>query len=139
MGCYSSIVVDAPVERVWEAFADFHDMSHFSNVITSCEAVGGTAGGQPGAKRILNGAFHETLHAIDPENRTLTYSIDDGPEVLAKDKVSGYIGQVKLSPVTADGKTFVEWSSHWQNSGGGVAEFCTPIYQALLSDLAGKF
>ncbi len=139
MSCYNSIIVDAPVEKVWEAFANFHDMSKFSNVITSCEVVGETPGNQVGAKRILNGVFHETMLTIDADSHKVTYSIDDGPEAVSKDKVTGYIGEVKLSPVTADGRTFVEWSSRWETSGGGVAEFCTPIYQALLTDLASKF
>jgi hypothetical protein len=113
-------------------------MSHFPNVVATCEVVGDTAGDKPGAKRVLNGVFRETLLSIDPGGHTLTYSIDDGPEAVSKDNVSGYIGEVRLSPVTADGRTFVEWSSRWEKSGGGVAEFCAPIYQALLSDLAGQ-
>lgn len=139
MSCYNSIIVDAPVEKVWEAFANFHDMSKFSNVAQSCEAVGGTPGNQAGAKRILNGVFHETMLTIDPDAHKLTYSIDDGPDAVSKENVTGYIGEVKLSPVTADGRTFVEWSSRWETGGDGVAEFCNPIYQALLTDLASKF
>lgn len=137
MSCYNSIVIDAPVEQVWDAFADFHDMSKFSNVITSLEVVGETPGDQPGAKRILNGVFHETLLTVDPDGRKVTYSIDDGPDAISKDNVSGYVGEVKLS--TADGGTLVEWSSSWESGGEGAAEFCNPIYQALLGDLASRF
>jgi hypothetical protein len=42
-------------------------------------------------------------------------------------------------PVTADNTAFVLWTSTWQSSGGGVAEFCNPIYQALLADLKSTF
>ena len=35
--------------------------------------------------------------------------------------------------------TFVEWSSSWQDSQGGVKEFCDPIYKALLDSLKQHF
>ena len=34
MGCYNSCVVSAPVDRVWTALRDFHDMSWAPQVIT---------------------------------------------------------------------------------------------------------
>jgi hypothetical protein len=37
------------------------------------------------------------------------------------------------------GTTFVEWSSSWSESEGGVAEFCNPIYQGLLAALQKRF
>ena len=135
MGCYNSTVINASADKVWEAFADFHDMSKFSNVIQSCDTVGDVGGTQAGAKRILNGTFHETLLSVDGDARTLSYSIDDGPDAVSKDSVKGYVGKIRLLPVTANGSTFVEWTSTW-DSGNGVAELCDPIYQALLSDLA---
>ena len=139
MGCYNSIVVDAPADQVWNAVRDFHNMSKFPNVVTSCEVVGDVPGTQVGAKRILNDAFHETLHAIDDTECVMRYSIDDGPEAVSKDNVSGYYGEVRIFPITDNNTTFVLWTSKWENSGGGVAEFCSPVYQALLADLKGSF
>ena len=136
MGCYNSIVVNAPADKVWAALRDFHDLSAFPNVIEKVDAVGDTPGTQIGARRVLNDAFHETLQAVDEDEKIIRYSIDDGPDVLAKDEVSGYIGQVQVFPVTADDSTYVLWTSTWEHSSnGGVAEFCNPIYQALLGDL----
>ena len=74
-----SVVVDAPIADVWTKFINFHDLSWAPNVITSVEKVGSVDGGTPGAKRILNNAFHETLIEIDGDEHFLTYSIDDGP------------------------------------------------------------
>ena len=139
MGCCNSTVVAAPVADVWAAVRDFHNMSAFPNVIQSVNAVGDTLGTQIGAKRVLNGVFHETLVALDDDARVLRYSIDDGPEAVSKDNVSGYIGELSLYPVTDGNHTFAIWTSGWENSGGGVAEFCDPIYQALLSDLKASF
>jgi len=127
--------LSAPADKVWAALRNFHDLSTFPNVIENVDIVGDTAGTQIGAQRVLNGAFHETLLALDDNARVIRYSIDDGPEALAKDSVSGYVGEVQVFPVTDDDASFVLWTSSWDDSNGGVAEFCNPIYQALLGDL----
>ncbi len=139
MGCYNSCVVSAPVDRVWTALRDFHDMSWAPQVITSLEKVGDATGDQIGAKRLLNGVFHETLRGLDDTDRVVTYSIDDGPDAVSKDNVSGYVGVVRVFSVTDGDATFVEWSSSWQDSQGGVKEFCDPIYKALLDALKQHF
>jgi len=139
MGCYNSCVVNAPVDRVWTALRDFHDMSWAPQVITSLEKVGDATGDQIGAKRLLNGVFHETLRGLDDTDRVVTYSIDDGPDAVSKDNVSGYVGVVRVFSVTDGDATFVEWSSSWQDSQGGVKEFCDPIYKALLDSLKQHF
>ena len=135
MGCYNSTVVNASADKVWAALRDFHDLSAFPNVVENVDVVGDVSGTQIGAKRVLNGAFHETLLALGDNARIIHYSIDDGPEALAKDSVSGYIDQVQVFPVTDSDAAFVLWTSRWDDSNGGVAEFCNPIYQALLGDL----
>ena len=139
MGCCNSTVVPAPVDKVWASLRDFHDLSSFPNVIEKVEVVGEASGTQIGAGRVLNGAFHETLLALDDNARVVRYSIDDGPEAVSKDNVAGYIGEVRLFPVTEDDSTYVLWMSSWESSGGGVAEFCDPIYKALLADLKTSF
>jgi len=137
MGCYNSTVVDAPVAEVWAALRNFHEVSWAANVVNCIETEGDPE--QPGAKRVLNGVFYETLISIDDENRVCRYSIDDGPDAVSKDNVTGYVGHYAAFPITDQNKTFVLWTSTWESSGGSVAEFCNPIYQALLSDLKGHF
>lgn len=88
---------------------------------------------------MLNGAFHETLLALDDADHVIRYSIDDGPAAVSKSNVSGYIGEVRLFPVTDSKSTLVLWTSRWDASGGGVAEFCNPVYHALLADLKKTF
>ena len=139
MGCCNSTVVNAPVEKVWARLRDFHDLSWCPNVVSKVEKVGGLAGTQIGAKRVLDGAFHETLLALDDSERAIRYRIDDGPGAVSKENVQGYIGEVRLFPVTDANATLVLWTSHWDSSGGGVAEFCDPIYRALLADLKKTF
>ncbi len=139
MGCYNSTVVNAPIEAVWKTLSNFHDLSWAQGVIESTEKVGDAPANQIGARRILNGVFHETLLALNETDHFFAYSIDDGPEPVSKDCVSGYIGAVRLFPVTDSNDTFVEWSSRWESSQGGVAEFCNPIYTALLDALKKHF
>jgi hypothetical protein len=139
MGCLNSAVIPAPVDKVWAALRDFHNLDAFPNVVTKLDKVGEASGTQVGAKRVLNDAFHETLVGLDDKARVLRYSIDDGPEATSKDNVSGYVGEVRVFPVTDSDQSFVQWSSSWDHSGGGVAEFCTPIYQVLLGDLKSTF
>lgn len=138
--CYNSVTISAPSDQVWNAIRDFHDMSWAEGVITDVEKVGDADGVTPGAGRILNGAFHETLLSVDDEEMTISYSIDDGPEPLSKDSVQSYFGAVKVHTVTLDNTTFLEWRSTYESSDDqAVGEFCNPIYQALLAAMKDYF
>ncbi len=139
MGCYNSIVINAPADKVWEKLGNFHDLSWAAGVIVTCQAIGGVPATQIGAKRLLNNAFHETLVGLDEQAHVVRYSIDDGPDAVSRHNVQGYIGEVRVFPVTEDNSTFVIWTSSWESSAGGVAEFCNPIYQALLAALKRSF
>ena len=132
---YQSIVINAPAEKVWGAIRNFHDMGWAPNVITGVGVVGDKKGNDVGAKRVLNGAFHETLLEVKDDDRTFVYSIDDGPSPVSKAEVSNYIGHVAVRPVTEGGGTFVEWSSRWERNDKATFEFCHGIYVALLADM----
>lgn len=134
--CYQSIIVHAPIEKVWETIKNFHDMSWSSSVIEQCEAVGEIGGTEVGAKRILNGVFHETLLECNDHEHRVRYSIDDGPSPVSASEVNNYIGRVQLKPVTLSGDTFVEWGSTWESSSEEACDFCHQIYVALLKALA---
>ncbi len=139
MGCQNSTVVNAPIDKVWSALRDFHDMGWAEGVITSLDKVGDLGGTDVGAKRVLNGAFHETLMSLDDEGCKLTYSIDDGPDAVSKENVQGYVGCVRAYPVTDANRTFVIWTSRWKSGGEGAKAFCDPIYHALLAALGKHF
>ena len=132
-----SIVVNAPVAEVWKRLRDFHDFSWAPRVISGVDKVGDIDGSSVGAKRILNGAFHETLIEISDDGYYLKYSIDDGPSPVSKDEVENYIGAVRLSPVETG--TLVEWTSSWESGVDDAVEFCHGIYVALLGELEKSF
>jgi len=129
-----SITIGAPAERVWEAVRDFHDMSWAPKVVTKCTPVGEVKGDQVGAKRILNDAFHETLLEVNAAERTLRYSIDDGPRAVSEDTVDNYIGVIQVRAAD-EASTIVEWNSSWQHNDEETYEFCHPLYLALLDDM----
>jgi len=140
MGCYNSIVINAPAEKVWEVLKDFHNLSWSKNVVSKVDVIGDKASDEIGAKRILNDAFHETLRSLDNSAKTFTYSIDDGPAVVSKDNVEGYLGEVSVFSVSDNNTSFVLWTSKWASAKeDGVADFCNPIYHALLQDLRAHF
>ncbi|MEW5795288.1 MAG: SRPBCC family protein [Candidatus Zixiibacteriota bacterium] len=128
-------VIKAPIERVWKSIRNFHDMSWAPNVITDIEAVGDIPGDQPGSKRVLNGAFRETLLELDDERRTFAYSIDDGPSPVSKADVDSYVGRVTVEPAITGNGTRVQFSSSWEKNDATVYPFCHGIYVALLVDM----
>ena len=89
---------------------------------------------RPGVRGV-HGAFHETLREINDEERTLSYSIDDGPSPVSKDDVKNYIGRISVQPGDGEGSTFVEWSSSWEQNDEAAFEFCHAIYLGLLAGL----
>jgi len=129
-----SRLINAPIDAVWAKFGDFHDLAWASDVVASVEKIGDVDGRQAGAKRLIEGAFHETLLEIDHNAKTLTYSIDQGPAPL--DVVSNYQGVVKLSSDPETGGTLVRWSSSWESDSDEAVQFCHNIYIALLDALA---
>ena len=132
---YQSITINSPIEKVWETVKDFHDMSWAPNVVSKLEKVGDFSGNQIGSKRVLNEAFHETLHELDEENYSIKYSIDEGPSPISSSEISNYFGNLKLTPVSLEDSTFIEWSSKWENNDEPAFEFCHGIYVALLNDM----
>ncbi|MGR9074199.1 MAG: SRPBCC family protein [Gammaproteobacteria bacterium] len=132
--CSQSIFIKAPVDRVWAVIRDFHDMSWAAGVIDRCEAVGEKPGTEVGARRILNGAFEETLLECDETGHRIRYSIDDGPSPVSADEVRDYVGCIQLKPVTPD-VTCVEWRSDWESKSDEARDFCQRIYLDLLRAL----
>ena len=134
--CYNSTVVHADIATVWDIIKDFHKTDWASGVLDSNEKVGDIDGLTVGAKRILNGAIHETLIESDNDGFSFTYTLDNGPEPISPQTIKNYTGTVTLYPVTDSDHTFVEWTtSYGASNEDEVAEFCNPIYAALLTAL----
>jgi len=137
--CVSSTVVNAPVDEVWRVLRNFHDMS-WTGAVESLEPVGDARSDQVGAKRVLNGAIHETLRAIDDIAHTFQYQITDGPSPISKDDLKFYYGTVSVLPVTDQNASFVLWATRFESKDDEVTQqFCDPFYIAFLAHLKAHF
>ena len=136
---HQSVLINTSIDEIWNKFSDFHALPWATNVISSVEKVGNIGGDQVGAKRVLNGVFHETLIKVDTDNYRIEYSIDDGPSPVSKHEVSDYIGAIQLSPAEDSEGTLVVWASSWESRSDNAVEFCSGIYVALLNELVSSF
>jgi hypothetical protein len=136
--CYQSIIINAPIERVWDTVKDFHDCSWAAGVIDRCEAVGKLGGTETGARRILNGVFYETLLEFNPSIHCIRYSTDDGPSPVSPNEVRNYVGILQLHPISANNGTFVEWRTSWESQSEEAHDFCDLICATLLRALAKR-
>ncbi len=131
--CYNKIVIDSPISDVWNTISDFHDMTWASDVNINVSKIGDKKGTETGAKRVINGAIHETLINFDATAFTFSYSIDQSSGPVS-DFVSNYNVVVNLTSI--EGGTLVEWRSSFESANDNyVSDFLNPIYSALLSAL----
>ena len=85
-----------PVGSIGSTIRNFHDLGWAPNVVTSVDVVGDKKETAVGAGRVLNQSFHETLRELSEDDRTFSYSIDDGPSPVSKADVSNYLGFQKI-------------------------------------------
>jgi hypothetical protein len=137
--CHHSAVINAPVAEVWAILRDFHDLS-WTSAIESLEPVGDARSDQVGAKRLLNGAIHETLRALNDLEHTFQYQITDGPSPISKDDLKFYYGTVSVLPVTDQNTSYVSWITRFEAKDDAVTqEFCDPFYSTFLAHLKARF
>ena len=110
MNVYASVVIVAPIKRVWAVLRDFVGLTVWSPAVTGARIVNGKASDQVGAVRhldIVDGTvFVETLVALSDEEMFLKYDIVNGPI-----PVTNYMATMRLQPVTAENMTFASWSA----------------------------
>ena len=113
---HHSVVVDAPVDKVWGVVLRF-DGTWF--VPDATNTVRGDAL-RIGAIRDIGlpsgDVIVEQLLALDTVQRTLTYSIVSGPF-----PIYGYIATLKVHAITDGDRSFVEWRSSFEFNDGTVA------------------
>lgn len=106
-----SIVLDAPADEVWAVIRLF-DHYGWAGVpgVTVIEA--GKAGDQVGAvRRFTSGdrVLRQVLLAHSDAERSYTYAFCDTPPF----PVADYIATIRVTPVVADNRAFVEWSARF--------------------------
>ncbi|MEM7430002.1 MAG: SRPBCC family protein [Pseudomonadota bacterium] len=109
MKVYRSMVLDAPIERVWAAVRAFDGVVNWNPGVTGARLESGAAT-ETGAVRYLDivdgSAFRETLLAHSDQDHFYTYDIIESPL-----PVTNYISTHSFLPVTHGNQTLGIWES----------------------------
>lgn len=127
---YASSVVNASAARVWARVRDFNGLSNWHPAIAESRIENGEPADKVGCIRnfsLRNGdRLREQLLGLSDYDMFCTYSILDSPMPL-----TNYVATLRLTPITDQDRTFVEWSAEFDcapdkegelvaNIGGGV-------------------
>ncbi|MEZ5820389.1 MAG: SRPBCC family protein [Xanthobacteraceae bacterium] len=127
---YASSVINASAARVWARVRDFNGLSNWHPAIAESRIENGEPADKVGCIRnfsLRNGdRLREQLLGLSDYDMFCTYSILDSPMPL-----TNYVATLRLTPVTDQDRTFVEWSAEFDcapdkegelvsNIGGGV-------------------
>lgn len=104
---YYSIVLDHPADEVWAVIRPF-DHYAWAGVESETIIEDGKTGDQVGAvRRVTAGGniLRQRLLAHSDADRSYSYSFCDAPPFPVRD----YQTTLRVSPVVADNRSFVEW------------------------------
>jgi uncharacterized protein YndB with AHSA1/START domain len=105
---YTSCVIEAPVQRVWDYIRDFNALPKWFPGVTDSKMESEMRSDQVGCVRnfgLDGGArMREQLLALSDQGYSCTYTMLEGPL-----PVSNYIATVRLLPVTDGNRTFAEY------------------------------
>ena len=109
---YSSSVIDAPADRVWEVVRDFNGLPDWHPLIADSRIEGGLAADRVGCIRNFRtrdgGLIREQLLTLSDYDYECTYAILESPM-----GVDNYVATLKLTPITDGNRTFAEWSAEF--------------------------
>ncbi|MEL6479361.1 MAG: SRPBCC family protein [Pseudomonadota bacterium] len=128
-----SIVIDAPVEAVWDLIRDFNGHDRWHPAVAESAVERGEPSDRVGCVRrfrLSDGAeLREQLLTLSDLEQTFSYCLLDTPVPLFN-----YVAHVRLFPVTDGDRTFWQWESRFDTPAGRAAELAemvgTQIYAA---------
>jgi len=131
---YSSVVIHAPIDTVWEALRDFTFPSRFFHTIESCEMDEGVPPTTVGGSRVLRWKTGEVrtqrLIALDDQyHQSVWELVTAEPSV----EVEAIITTLKLRRVSSSNSTFVSWESDF--SAGVSQDFVNYEQKAYTQNL----
>lgn len=133
---FKSAVIDAPVEAVWGLIRDFNGHDQWHPIVRDSHIEDGKPADQVGCVRNFHlqdgGNIREELTALSDAERSFSYRILDAPVGLLN-----YVAHMKLIPITEDGRTFLQWWSHFETPPGEEATLermvAEDVYEAGIS------
>jgi uncharacterized protein YndB with AHSA1/START domain len=119
---YASIVLDAPVEKVWGVVRDFNGLPRWAPAVADSEIEDGRAADAVGCVR----SFHthdgvhirERLLMLDDARHRLSYNFEKPAFPVAN-----YVATLRLYPVTQSGQTFAEWEATFDEGPGDAGRY----------------
>ena len=126
---YVSSVINAPATKVWARVRDFNGLPNWHPGIAESRIENGEPADKVGCVRafaLRNGdRLREKLLGLSDFDMLCTYSILDSPMPL-----TNYVASLRLTPVTDQDRTFIEWSADFD---------CAPELEAeLVSGVGGN-
>jgi hypothetical protein len=126
---YVSSVINASAARVWARVRDFNGLSNWHPAIAESRIENGEPADKVGCIRsfsLRNGdRLREQLLGLSDYDMFCTYSILDSPMPL-----TNYVATLRLTPVTDQERTFIEWSADFD---------CAPEREGeLVSNIGGN-
>ena len=135
---HTSLVINAPVDQVWNKIKDFHDLAWAPGLVSSCVVVGDVGGNTPGTKRLVNDTILDRLLDYDADEHGYKYAIEEAPSPLSGDEISNFVGHLRLSTADDD-RTLAEYSGSWKAQNDEAVAVVDGIYSGLLSELSARF
>lgn len=127
---YTSSVLAAPAERVWQVVRDFNALPDWHPAIADSRIENGLPSDRVGCVRNFNlkdgGTIREQLLSLSDFDLTCSYAILDSPM-----GVENYVATLKLTPVTDGGRTFAEWSAEFDCVRGREGELAELVGQGV--------
>lgn len=127
---YTSAVIEAPSDRVWEHIRDFNGMPKWHPMIADSRIEEGLPSDRIGCVRNFRtkdgGQIRERLLTLSDYEYECTYSILESPM-----GVDNYVATLKLTPVTDGNRTFAEWSAEFDCDPAREQELARNIGQGV--------
>lgn len=109
---YTSSVIDAPADAVWQVIRDFNGLPNWHPAIADSRIEQGQPADRVGCVRNFRtrdgGTIRERLLALSDYDYQCTYAILESPM-----GVDNYVATLKLTPITDGNRTFAEWSAEF--------------------------
>lgn len=127
---YTSSVIDAAAEAVWDIVRDFNALSRWHPLIVDSRIENSQAADKVGCVREIRlrdgGVIREQLLSLSDFDFQYTYSILESPMPL-----SNYIATLKLTPITDGNRAFAEWSAEFDCEEAQERELAENIGQGV--------
>jgi hypothetical protein len=127
---YTSSVIDAPADAVWQRIRDFNGLPTWHPSIADSRIEQNLPSDRIGCVRNFRtrdgGVIRERLLTLSDYDYECTYSILESPM-----GVENYIATLKLTPVTDGNRTFAEWSAEFDCAAARERELAHSIGQGV--------